>query len=59
MDEESKHILVHGNFGYGTTTPMEYVLQTYANDLQDHCFGEIFKLECGLDDYDNIRLIAS
>lgn len=50
---------MHRNFGYGTTTLVEYVLQTYANDLQDHFFGEIFKLECGLDDYDNIRLIAS
>ncbi len=59
MDEESKHILVHGNFGSGTTTLVEYVLQTYANDLQDHFFGESFKLECGPDDYDNIRLIAS
>ncbi len=43
MDEKSKRILVHGNFGYGTTTPVEYVLQTYANDLQDHFFGEILK----------------
>jgi hypothetical protein len=59
MDKESKHILVHGNFGYGTTTLVEYVLQTYANDLEDHFFGGIFKLECGPDDYDNIRLTAS
>ncbi len=38
---------------------MEYVLQTYANDLQDHFFGQTFKLECGLNDYENIILIAS
>jgi len=59
MDKESKHILVHGPYGSGTTTLVEYVLQTYANVLRDHFFGGIFKLECGPDDYDNIRLIAS
>jgi hypothetical protein len=59
MDKESKHILVHGPYGSGTTTLVEYVLQTYANVLRDHFFGGIFKLECGPDDYENIRLIAS
>jgi hypothetical protein len=59
MDVASKYILVHGNLGCGKTSLVEYVIQRYAEDLLNRFSGGIYKLQYGMDDCDNIKLLTS
>jgi hypothetical protein len=59
MDVASKHILVHGNLGCGKTSLVEYVIQRYAEDLLNRFSGGIYKLQYGMDDCDNIKLLTA
>jgi hypothetical protein len=59
LDVVSKYILVHGNLGCGKTSLVEYVIQTYAKHLLNRFPGGIYKLQYGMDDCDNIKLLTS
>jgi hypothetical protein len=49
-EEGLQYIILHGNFGYGKTAVVEYVLfQRHAKDLHDHFPGGIFQVEYGSD----------